>query len=163
MISSFHALRHNVNMIVWFVFLVFHENWPELRVVVMKCDRVMNKKVLLRERKRHTDRGVSSTPPEVGYPPAGYPRPGPTGGYPSWGMPRQGYPPAGPGWGTPQVWTDRMMDRHVSKHYLPVVLRTRSVMMWWCDFVFSDVRAPVGEPMPCAGLHTHRFPKQVRK
>ena len=51
-----------------------------------------NEKVLLRERKRHTDRGVSSTT-EVGYP-----RPGPTGrGYLRWGTPcwgpgsRRGY------------------------------------------------------------------------
>ena len=44
------------------------------------------------------------------------------------------HPPAGPGWGTPldlarvpppQVWT----DRHVLKHILPVVLRTRSLNM----------------------------------
>ena len=60
---------------------------------------VYNKKVLLRERKRHTDCGVSRTTrggvppwpgpmggggwvPEVGYPPppSGYPRPGPMGG-----------------------------------------------------------------------------------
>ena len=55
-----------------------------------------NKKVLLRERKRHTDRGVSSTTrwgtpsPCQGTPPG----PGLTGGYPR-------YPPAGPGSGTP--------------------------------------------------------------
>ena len=29
--------------------------------------------------------------------------------------------------GYPPLWTDRLMDRHVSKHYLPVVLRTRAV------------------------------------
>ena len=77
---------------------------------------MMNKKVLLRERKRHTDRGVSSTPSvilyEEGYPPprsgltggGEYPRwgtpvrinppqPGLTGGYPRWGTPRHGVPP----------------------------------------------------------------------
>ena len=88
--------------------------------------------------------------PRPGYPPwPGYP--------PSQGTPPRldlaGYPPAGPGrvpppwlphgilakcckalWdmGTPPpLWTDRIMDgwkdRHVSKHYLPVVLRTRAV------------------------------------
>ena len=70
-----------------------------------------NKKVLLRERKRHTDRGISSTtrggttPVGVplgqvqwGYPRWGTPRPGLTGGYPKWGTPPAG---AGPGWGTP--------------------------------------------------------------
>ena len=59
----------------------------------------INKKVLLRERKRHTARHVASTPYVVltGYPPtrvppqAGYPR----AGYPpSQGTPRPGYPPA---------------------------------------------------------------------
>ena len=133
----------------------------------------VNKKVLLRERKRHTARRVASTPYVVltGYPPpgrvppgrvppwAGYP-PGqdtPPAGYPlpRQGTPRLGTPPAGypPGWtwqGTPPAapwhsgkcckalwdmgpppWTDRLMDgwkdRCVSKHYLPVVLRTRAV------------------------------------
>ena len=64
------------------------------------------------------------------------------GGYLRWstplarsngGVPEVGYPPC---WGTPPIWTwlgypppavDRQMDRHVSKHNLPVVLRTRSV------------------------------------
>ena len=151
----------------------------------------------MRERKRHTDRGISSTPsvswggvpPRDGYPLArsaeggylrwGTPRPGlmgevtqggvppsqvwwgtqcgvppsrgtpcsqvwqgvpkvgypPSmvtpaarsdgGGYPRWGNPPAGpgldtLPPAAPGSGTPPppVWTDRLMDRHVSKHYL---------------------------------------------
>ena len=89
-----------------------------------------NKKVLLRERKRHTDRRVASTPSVVltGW---GYPIPGPDrgrgvpypwmGGYPhlwtggqGWmGVPPvQGWmgvppPPSGPGRGTPpRVWTD---------------------------------------------------------
>ena len=58
--------------------------------------------------------------PEVGYPLAGAPLPQlDLAGVPPWTWP--GYPPP--------VWTDRMMDRHVSKHYLPVVLRTRSVIM----------------------------------
>ena len=75
-----------------------------------------NKKVLLRERKRHTDRGVSSTPPvnqsrvppRAGPPRQGYPWPGLMRGYPRWGTPWQGYPPTGPGLGTPPpMWTDR--------------------------------------------------------
>ena len=109
------------------------------------------KKVLLRERKRHTARHVASTPYDVltGYPPrAGYPpsREPPCQGTP----PRQGtpwldlarYPPhrclphgilgnvckALWDMGTPPCGqTDWWMDRHVSKHYLPVVLRTRAV------------------------------------
>ena len=141
---------------------------------------ITNKKVLLRERKRHTARRVVSTPSVVltGYRPdlaGGYPTgvPPPTG-YPPAGYPLAGYPPSRvpPGWtwqGTPPgvcpmafcemlqsimgygypfrclphgilgnvakhygiwvpPWTDRWKDRHVSKHYLPVVLRTRAVM-----------------------------------
>ena len=112
-----------------------------------------NKKVLLRERKRHTDRGVSSTPSvilyEVGYPP---PQPGLTEGVPPhWGTPPGQVlggvtrpppgldlagvppPPPGPGWGTPPPPPG--VDRHVSKHYLPIVLRTRSVIN--VEFVFQ--------------------------
>ena len=148
-----------------------------------------NKKVLLRERKRHTTRRVVNTPPLVltGYPPSwpgqggtlpGYPpsrvpsQPGypPSRVPPSQGIPHpparvpptrvpplagypprldlagyppawtwQGIPPAAP-WhsgkcckalwdmGTPPCrQTKPWMDRHVSKHYLPVVLRTRAV------------------------------------
>ena len=54
--------------------------------------------------------------PKVGYPPSGYPLPirvPPTWtwlGYPP--RPGRGYPP-------PKVWTDRWMDRCVSKHNLP--------------------------------------------
>ena len=73
--------------------------------------------------------------PYLGTPPAGY-------------APGQGTPPAGPGrvsppsvcpmafwemlqsimgYGYPPLWTDRWKDRRMSKHYLPVVLRTRAV------------------------------------
>ena len=77
-----------------------------------------NKKVLLRERKRHTDRGVSSTA-RGGVPPVRVLPPGQVwrrrGGYPRWGTPCLGTPPARsnggyPRWGTPievplsQVW-----------------------------------------------------------
>ena len=51
-----------------------------------------NKKVLLRERKRHTDRGVSSTPsagPVRGVPHLGYPHRDLAGGYP---IPARGLP-----------------------------------------------------------------------
>ena len=76
-----------------------------------------NKKVLLRERKRHTARRVLSTPsvvltgyppphpgrgvPYMGTPPAGYPQPG----YPSPRLDLAGYPPAGPGRVPPPGWT----------------------------------------------------------
>ena len=89
-----------------------------------------NKKVLLRERKRHTTRRVASTPYVVltGYPPAGYPptrvtpRVTPPGGYHPSGYPLQldlaGYPPRLPhgilgnvakhyGIWVPPLWTDR--------------------------------------------------------
>ena len=77
------------------------------------------KTVLPRERKRHTDRGISSTPSAVLYRGGGrYPIPT-KGGYPTLGTPPswpgqriphpcQGstppqVPPIGPGWGTPLV------------------------------------------------------------
>ena len=66
-----------------------------------------------------------------GTPQLRYPRPGPMGGVPEVGYPPGwtwlGYlPQPGPGRGTPPG-VDRQMDRHESKHNLPVVLRTRSV------------------------------------
>ena len=76
-----------------------------------------NKKVLLRECKRHTDRSVSSSPYVIlspGWTWLGYP--------PGWIW--LGYPPP-PQLdlaGLPPV--DRQTDRHVSKHNLTVVLRT---------------------------------------
>ena len=81
-----------------------------------------NKKVLLRERKRYTDRGVSSTTRDGGWgvPPGQVWQVGTLGGVPPrvrvpspsqvwWGIPKVGYqlsrhpppPPAGPGRGTP--------------------------------------------------------------
>ena len=117
---------------------------------------IINKKALLRERKRHTARCVVSTPslppswpgrggggyltrvPPQGTPPARYP---PRPGYPS---PRPGYPPPGWTWqGTPPaapwhsgkcckaLW-DMGTPPGVNKltkwnHYFPVVLRTRAV------------------------------------
>ena len=71
---------------------------------------MINKKVLLRERKRHTARRVVSTPSVVlpGYPPRGgyltqvFP---PQGGYLTWvppgGVPDPGPPPGVPDLGTP--------------------------------------------------------------
>ena len=114
----------------WNVFLVVlwtqNSDWtkkssPQITIVKL----FTNKKVLLCERKRHTDRSVSSIPsvilyevgyppvrvpppgqvswgvPKVGYPPSWYPpRPGLTGGYPRWGTPHWGTPPAGVDWQT---------------------------------------------------------------
>ena len=99
-------------------------NFPAYPIYVKT---ILNKKVLLLERNRYTDRGVSSTtrggipPPHRGTPPW----PGPTGviqggvhpvgvpsarsnqGYPKWGTPKLGYPPArsdrgGTRWGYPK-------------------------------------------------------------
>ena len=56
-------------------------------------------------------------------------------------------PLPGPGLGTPPLGVDRQKDRHVSKHNLPVVLRTRSVRMqsdielvghFWHERVITD-------------------------
>ena len=72
-----------------------------------KFAQFSNKKVLLRERKRHTARRVVSTHlvVQTGYPPAGYPPAGyPPAGYPPGRVPpRQGTPSslAGPGWVPP--------------------------------------------------------------
>ena len=68
-----------------------------------------NKKVLLRERKRHTARCVANTPYVVltGYPPwggtrSGTPPPGGSGYPPGRGVPGQVHPPGGGTWsGTP--------------------------------------------------------------
>ena len=101
----------------------------------------INKKVLLRECKRHTARRVVSTPSVVlpGYPPGGYPGGGtwtPPGGY------LTGYPPGGVP-GPPGGVPDRVPPRGVPgpplpppgvdrqtkwNYYLPVVLRTRAVI-----------------------------------
>ena len=60
---------------------------------LMSTKKFINKKVLLRERKRHTARRVVTIPSVVltGYPPIlTWP-----GGYPAWGVPYLGTPPAG--------------------------------------------------------------------
>ena len=75
-----------------------------------------NKKVLLRERKRHTDRGVSSTTrwgtplaksdwgvPKVGYPPLGYPPARSDRGGTQGGVPPIGVPPSQVWLGVPKV------------------------------------------------------------
>ena len=101
-------------------------------------------------------------PPPAGYPLAGYPPgwttptplsrvPLPPGKVPLPGWTWQGTPPGclprgilgnvakHYGIWVPPLWTDRLMDgwkdRCVSKHYLPVVLRTRAVIM----FLLEDV------------------------
>ena len=113
-------------------------------------NRQCNKKVLLRERKRHTDRpGQGVSHPCWGLPHLRYPiRPGRCTPHQTWlGYPPiwtwLGYPPIRPGWGSPPgldrlgypppIWTwlgyppvgqtDGWKDRHVSKHNLPLVLR----------------------------------------
>ena len=61
---------------------------------LLRSDSLYNKKVLLRERKRHTARRVASTPYVIltGYPPGRVP---PRQGTPQQGTPRQGTPRAG--------------------------------------------------------------------
>ena len=71
------------------------------------CKFIFNKKVLLRERKRHTARRVASTPYVVltGYPVLTW-----LGGYPTWVPPRAGSPPGRipPRQGTPPVGPGRV-------------------------------------------------------
>ena len=89
-----------------------------------------------------SDRGGGCTQggvPPIGVPPSQAQQGGTQGGVPPVGVPLWlGYPPArsgryppptGPGWGTPPPGVDRQKDRHESKHNLPVVLRTRSVII----------------------------------
>ena len=151
--------------VTWGVYCVYLRD-PETKVyrhhifvhskkmaVSFKPNEIVNKKVLLHERKRHTARHVVSThsvvlswltPPPAGLTP-------PQLDWPPW---LDWPPPAGlthlpPAGLTPTRWTDppwldwppppaeladwppspmdRQTDRHVSKHYLPVVLRTRAV------------------------------------
>ena len=113
-----------------------------------------NKKVLLRERKRHTDHGISSTPSVVLYQGDGVPLERGVPPYPrlDGAPPVQGwmgyplfkahqvvfiikwwrYPPSKAGWGTPLAGPDwgtpcGQTDRHMSKHNLPVILYSWSV------------------------------------
>ena len=121
------------------------------RILLRK--NLQNKKILLRECKRYTDRGVLGTTSVVLYWREGTPCWGyacwgvpPAGGYPGLGTP----PPAEPGWGTPLArwgtpllaglgpgwgnpppiwtWPGYPLPRHLWKQYLTVVLRTRSVI-----------------------------------
>ena len=79
-----------------------------------------------------------------------------------------GYPPpSGPGQGTPHldvarvspVWTwlgyppvDRQMDRHVSKHYLPIVLHDKKVLLHECKrHTTRHVASPWGVPTLARG------------
>ena len=82
------------------------KNWTANEVHV----HIINKKVLLRERKRHTARRVAS-PGDV----------------------------------------DRQTDRHVWKHYLPVVLRTRAVKKTWLGMqcVSGTAMSGIGSPRSC--------------
>ena len=89
------VLSHNVN---WGRVSLVHES-------VRKIEMIVNKKVLLRERKRHTDRGISSTPSvsQSGVPPPGRGTPPARSdrGEGNWG----GVPPSQVRWGggTPLV------------------------------------------------------------
>ena len=64
-----------------------------------------NKKVLLRERKRHTNRGVSSTPAVIRGEDPPPPRPGLMGG--GGVLPKVGYPPARSDGAVPKVGSPR--------------------------------------------------------
>ena len=99
--------------------------------------------------------------PLAGYPPPGYPPPGypPCQGTPLAGLgkvPPPSCPMAfwemlqsimGYGYPPPPLWTDRLMDgwkdRRVSKHYLPVVLRTRALKLFiWHDQLLGMYEQP---------------------
>ena len=137
---------------------------------------IRNKKVLLRERKRHTARRVVSThsvvlswltpppPPHwLTWPSCGWLTP--PADPPSWPT-SPGWHPPPPGWTDPPLWLTPtppadwpppaesadwppppcgQTDRHVSKHNLPVVLRTRAVIMNFTERAFRQFRINVLE------------------
>ena len=92
-VEQIKLLLTHIISLTWFIKIYLNIFW--------ECGMNEHKKVLLCERKRHTDRGVSSTLSFVL--PGGYPRQVPPGwgtslSWPNWG----GYPrQAPPGWGTP--------------------------------------------------------------
>ena len=126
------------------------------------------KKVLLRECKRHTDRGVSSTP-SVSW--SGVPPPARSdrGGYPRWvtphcqevsllersdggGYPRWGTTRAGPGLGTPRPppSVDRQMDGWMDGWTRVKTLPSRRTTYevgnkLYQDCLFQDQDSPNGE------------------
>ena len=74
--------------------------WLSMTKQFFKQNYILYKKVLLCERNRHTNRGVSSTT-QGGVPPlVGVPLARSDGGYPIWGTPHQGTPPARSNGGT---------------------------------------------------------------
>ena len=107
------------NRRTFLLILIFNSSAIIKHLIFIGLFSQYHKKVLLRERKRHTARRVVSTPSVVltGY------RPGRV-------LPPRRVPP--PNRVAP-LWTDRLMDgwkdRRVSKHYLPVVLPTRAVII----------------------------------
>ena len=136
--KTFHS-----NLTGWLIDDAFEKLFYFCSVCAIITKTYLNKKVLLRERKRHTDRGVSSTTRWVAPPPPGQGTPPPArsdrGRYPRWGNPPAwtwlGYPPCldlagvppptwtwlgnppppppGPGWGTP---LQVCTDRRMDRH-----------------------------------------------
>ena len=108
--------------------VTLHCQWlnPTAFHKLYRCQKMLDKKVLLRERKRHTDRGLSSTPSVV-LPGGGVP--------PCWGVegcPSRGVLPCQTWLGGGTLWTDRRMDRHMSKHNLPsYYVRGRILRVLW--------------------------------
>ena len=139
-----------------------------------------NKKVLLRERKRHTARRVVSTPSVVlpGYPPPGggtrISVPPPGGGYPDLGTPppQGGYPDLGtpPGGGVPGPWYPPPRLPHgilgnVAKHYgiwVPPPLWTDRLMdgqtrVKTLPSLVLRTRAVMSHPLPLKSQNVMEF------
>ena len=110
--------------------------------------------------------------PYLGNPPGRVPPSWPgLGGYPYWGIPYLGTPPGVcpiafwvmlqsiVGYGYPPVdrQIDGWMDRHVSKHYLPVVLRTRAVIIGWRPLRGWRPLWEILDP-PLVTIVSHRLP-----
>ena len=100
-------------------------------------DQLTNKKVFLRERKRHTDRHVASTPvvltrgggatPSLGSTPVTPSPSGPGRGTPPPCKAGWGTPPSGPSWGTPHPRLDGVPGGGVC------VRETAFVSSWECS------------------------------
>ena len=158
-----HGMQHFLYHMVLIMFLfATSRQWIKASLVNFICDAKSvseqdlvtcpNKKVLLRERKRYTDPGVSSTPsasrggvpPALymgegtrgGYPPAGVPPDQVWWGYLSWGSPA-GVPPArskGGTWGrvpSSQVWPGQIPEvGYPPSRGTPLVWSDREYLRW---------------------------------